>query len=136
MPHQGRSELLERVTEDDHLRAFAKFVQKRAGARHRLQAGDHVADRAHQQSVFGQQREAALHQDVVVRLVAGGPAEGLDTGSFGDGNPDLWYQYALQIEGDDGLLSGGGSFGNVVHGGLFFTTADRREKRQRERRAL
>ena len=38
---------------------------------------------------------------VVVGLVARGPAQLVDAGPLGDGDPDLRQQHALDIEGDE-----------------------------------
>ena len=51
--------------------------------------------------------EAAEHQFVVVRLVAGGAAEFGDVGFLGDGNPDFRHENAFQIQNDNGLFHRG-----------------------------
>ena len=122
--HQRRGELLERVAEDDHLRSRAQGVEKIAGTVHRRQSADDVGDQAHRQTLLVQDLQPALHQHVVVGLVASRAPQCLDTSAFGDSDPDLGHQHALKIEGDDRLLRGASG----GHGRLFFTVWTRLAK--------
>jgi hypothetical protein len=124
LTHQGCAELLEGVAEDDHLGALAQPVEEVLRALHRTEAGDHVGDQAHRQPVLVEDREAVLHQHVVVGLVASGAAQLGDARALGDGDPDLGHQHPLEIEGDDGLLRGVGGVG-LAHGGTLFPIGTR-----------
>ena len=55
-------------------------------------------------AVFLHHADAEPHQLVVVGLVPGRAAQGLDAGALGDGDPDFGREDALHVEGDDALL--------------------------------
>jgi hypothetical protein len=101
LPHERRRELAERVGEDDDLRPAPQPVEERGGAverRHRL---DHRLDVAEPEPVLVEDREPAPHQDVVVRLVAGGAPERGDPRALGHVDPDLRDEDALEVEAGD-----------------------------------
>ncbi len=101
LSHQRRGELVEGVGEDHHLEALAQPVEEVGGAVQGAHAGDHLLDVAQSEAVLGQDCEAALHQDVVVGLVAGGAAQRVDAGALGDVDPDLGDEDPLEVEAGD-----------------------------------
>src|SRR5437867_998251 len=101
---QRHGELLECVGQNDDLREGSKLVEKLLAAGQRAQRGNHGLNVGELQPVPIEQRQAATHKLVVVRLVAGRAAQFGNARLFGDGNPDLRHDHAFEVERDDGLL--------------------------------
>ena len=106
LAHKRTSELLERVTQNDHLCLCSQFVEELLRSVEWRKARDDVLDERHRQAVLLENVQAIPHQDVVVGLVASGSRQRFKAGSFGDGNPHLWDEDAFKVESDECLLHG------------------------------
>ena len=78
-------------------------VEEDLGAGQRRQLADDVLDQGHREAVLGHQIQPVLHEHVVVGLLAGGPAQGVDARPLSHGDPDLGDEHALEVQADDGL---------------------------------
>ncbi len=102
--HDGVGEFLERVRKNDHLGFVAEFVHKVAGAVEKSEVCNHVLD-VRKLDVFAfENLDAALHEHVVVGNVAGGEAQVLDAGLFGDGDPNFRGEDSFKVQGNDTLF--------------------------------
>ena len=106
LAEQGRGELLERVGQDHDLNEGTQLVQELPGAGQGPQFSDASLNVRQLQPVLVQQRQAAAHELVVVRLIARGPAQLRNARLFGHGDPDFGRQNALHVQGHDRLLHG------------------------------
>ena len=104
LAHEWASELLERVTQDDHLGLCAQLVEEYLRSVEWFEARDDVFDQRHRQAVLLENVQAVPHQYVVVGFVPGGPCEGFEAGSFSDGDPHLGDEYPFEVERDECLL--------------------------------
>ena len=102
--HDGVGEFLERVRKNNHLGFVAEFVHKVAGTVEKSEVCDHVLDVRKLDAFAFENLDAALHEHVVVGNVAGGEAQVLDAGLFGDGNPDFRGEDTFKVQGNDTLL--------------------------------
>ena len=101
LAHQRPGELLERVRQDDHLgaaRAGRRGSRRRPGAASSPPITSSISVIVRPCSSSRPSRY--FISDVVVGLVAGGAAQFVDPGPFGDGDPDLGHEHALEVEGD------------------------------------
>jgi len=101
LAHQGSGELVERVGEDDDLRAVAQPAEEPCRSGHRPHSLDDALDLAEGDALLVEDAEAVAHELVVVGLVARRPAERFDAGALGDVDPDLRNEDAFEIEAGD-----------------------------------
>ena len=102
--HDGVGEFLERVRKNNHLGFVAEFVHKVAGTVEKSEVCDHVLDVRKLDAFAFENLDAALHKHVVVGNVAGGEAQVLDAGLFGDGDPDFRGEDTFKVQGNDTLF--------------------------------
>src|ERR1035441_9497129 len=86
LAQEGGGKFFKGVGEDDDLGEGAEPAQEIERAVQRFQGGDGVLDVGQFEAVLVEDLEAAEHEFVVVRLVAGGAAEFGDVGFRGNGN--------------------------------------------------
>ena len=105
--HQRHGEFVEGVRQNHHLKTLTQPVQKFPGTGQRVQLTDHFLDLRQAIAVLVQQFQALLHQDIVIRNVAGGGLELINAGFFGERDPDFRDQYSFKVkacEFHNGLL--------------------------------
>jgi len=104
LAQQRRGKLLEGIRQDDDLDLGAERIEELPGPGERVQCADDLLDIGELQAVLLQELEPAAHELVVVRLIAGGPAQRGDARLFRNGNPNLGSQHSLHVQGYDALF--------------------------------
>ena len=104
--HQRSTKLLERVRQDQYLRAFAKRVEKLQRTLHWRQRRYDGLEVGHFETVLFEQSDPTPHQHVVVGLISSCPAKRCYACLLSDRNPNFRDENPFQVKGDDRLLWG------------------------------